>query len=233
MPPALSANLAVSAFCKEHLSTALAPCETAGGVCHPPTAQARLLALAGTAAASVPAYATLLSEAAAAAGEGPAKGQDQAPEVPTTVEALPLTTKDNYHRRFPLPERCAGGGLGGAADFAHCSSGSSGAPTWWVRNAWEELAVCARFEQAFGDSFEALHRSTLAVVAFPLGSWVGGLFTTLCLRYLTLKGYRLTTVTPGGRAALGLGWAAAAATSLAAGRSAGGRQSPRRVWLAR
>lgn len=37
------------------------------------------------------------------------------------------------------------------------------------------------------------------VVAFPLGSWVGGLFTTLCLRYLTLKGYRLTTVTPGGR----------------------------------
>lgn len=38
------------------------------------------------------------------------------------------------------------------------------------------------------------------VVALPLGSWVGGLFTTLCLRYLTLKGYRLTTVTPGGRA---------------------------------
>lgn len=42
--------------------------------------------------------------------------------------------------------------------------------------------------------------STLQVVAFPLGSWVGGLFTTLCLRFLTLKGYRLTTVTPGGAA---------------------------------
>ncbi|KAL4424238.1 hypothetical protein ABPG75_001539 [Micractinium tetrahymenae] len=140
-------------------------------------------------------------------------------------QAVPFTTKQNYFHAYPLPARCMGGrssdarsssrasdggvsastaaagggpaaGLG-AADFVHTSSGSSGAPTLWARNVFDELAVCTRFEQVLWDNFGAHRHPTLAVVALPLGSWVGGLFTTLCLRYLTLKGYRLTTVTPG------------------------------------
>lgn len=51
--------------------------------------------------------------------------------------------------------------------------------------------------QVFWDNFEAHRRSTLAVVAFPLGSWVGGMYTACSLHNLTLKGYRITTVTPG------------------------------------
>lgn len=38
---------------------------------------------------------------------------------------------------------------------------------------------------------------TLAVVALPLGAWVGGLYTALALHWLNIKGYKLTVVTPG------------------------------------
>ncbi|MGH8922262.1 MAG: phenylacetate--CoA ligase family protein, partial [Actinomycetes bacterium] len=36
-----------------------------------------------------------------------------------------------------------------------------------------------------------------AVVCFPLGTWVGGLFTLACIRQLTIKGYPITVVAPG------------------------------------
>jgi phenylacetate-CoA ligase len=54
-----------------------------------------------------------------------------------------------------------------------------------------------RFEQVFRDAFEAHRRSTLPVVCFPLGTWVGGMFTAACCRLLATKGYPLLVVTPG------------------------------------
>src|SRR5439155_1705374 len=40
-------------------------------------------------------------------------------------------------------------------------------------------------------------RTTLAVVCFPLGTWVGGLYTLACVRHLAAKGYPITAVAPG------------------------------------
>jgi phenylacetate-CoA ligase len=40
-------------------------------------------------------------------------------------------------------------------------------------------------------------RRTLAVVCFALGTWVGGLFTASCCRYLNAKGYPVTVIAPG------------------------------------
>ena len=76
------------------------------------------------------------------------------------------------------------------------SSGSSGTPTIWPRSLADELHVTQRFEQVFR-TFGADRRSTLAVVCFPLGTWVGGLFTTACVRHLAAKGFPITTVAPG------------------------------------
>jgi len=55
----------------------------------------------------------------------------------------------------------------------------------------------SRFEQVFRDAFRAHQQRTLAVICFALGSWVGGMYTTACLRHLAAKGYPLTLVTPG------------------------------------
>jgi phenylacetate-CoA ligase len=77
------------------------------------------------------------------------------------------------------------------------SSGSTGAPTFWPRFVTDEVTVAARFEQIFHDSFEADHKSTLAVICFALGTWVGGIYTMNCCRHLASKGYPITVVAPG------------------------------------
>lgn len=136
--------------------------------------------------ASVPAYRAFLADA----GVDPATVR-----TPDDFTALPLTSKDTYQRRYALPELCRDGRLDGC-DMIAVSSGSSGTPTIWPRSLADELHITRRFEQVFR-TFEADTRSTLAVVCFPLGTWVGGLFTTACVRHLAAKGFPITTVAPG------------------------------------
>ena len=112
-------------------------------------------------------------------------------------QTLPLMTKQNYMRAYPLAQRCRGGRLDNN-DMLAVSSGSTGAPTVWPRTLAQELDIAFRFEQVF-NAFRAHERSTLAVVCFALGTWVGGMFTAACCRYLALKGYPLTVVTPGNK----------------------------------
>jgi phenylacetate-CoA ligase len=136
--------------------------------------------------ASVPAYRAFLDDA----------GVD--PSTVMTDEdfhRLPMMTKETYHRRYPLPDRCRDGRLD-ACDIVAVSSGSSGTPTIWPRTLADELHIAQRFEQIFR-AFGADDRRTLAVVCFPLGTWVGGLFTTACVRHLAAKGFPITTVAPG------------------------------------
>lgn len=111
-------------------------------------------------------------------------------------QRLPLLDKANYHERYPLPELCRDGDLS-ALDMIAVSSGSSGRPTIWPRSLEDELQVARRFEQVLVDGFHAGERKTLAVVCFPLGTWVGGLFTQACVRHLAAKGCPITVVAPG------------------------------------
>lgn len=138
-------------------------------------------------AATVPAYREFLREHGLDPG---------AVESIDDFRRVPMMDKQSYHHRYPLPQRCRDGRLDGC-DVVSVSSGSSGSPTIWPRSAVDELAVARRFEQVFRDGFQAGERSTLAVVCFPLGTWVGGLFTTACVRHLSAKGYPVTTVAPG------------------------------------
>lgn len=138
------------------------------------------------AVAEVPAYPEFLAE----------QGLPADRALTADFADVPLVTKDNYLRRFPLPRLCRGGRLT-AADILAVSSGSSGSPTIWPRSVLDEAAVTARFEQIFRGSFRADERTTLAVVCFPLGSWVGGLYTTECCRQLAAAGLPITVVAPG------------------------------------
>jgi phenylacetate-CoA ligase len=146
-----------------------------------------LLELARRTAAAVPAYAAFLREHAI----DPASLRG-----PDDWRRLPLMTKPDYFRRYPLPALCRGGDLA-ACDMVAVSSGSTGEPTFWPRALADELAVASRFEQVFRDSFRADERTTLAVICFPLGTWVGGMFTAAACRHVAAKGYPITVVTPG------------------------------------
>lgn len=168
--------------------------ETLADYCAPPQgpvaapdAGGAVLALFHRVAASVPAYQDFLRE------------HDVDPARVRTLAdfgSLPLMTKENYHGRYPLARRCRDGRLDGC-DMIAVSSGSTGKPSYWPRFLTDELAAAARFEQIFRDSFLAARRPTLAVVCFPLGTWVGGLYTTSCCRHLALKGYPVTVIAPG------------------------------------
>jgi phenylacetate-CoA ligase len=140
---------------------------------------------------TVPAYAAFLAEQ----GVDPKRIRSL-----DDFRQLPLTTKANYHHLYPLAERCRAGDPS-SSDMIATSSGSTGEPSVWPRSFTDELAVTARFEQVFRDSFAADTRRTLAVVCFPLGTWVGGMFTASCCRLLATKGYRITQVTPGNQKA--------------------------------
>jgi len=145
------------------------------------------LALFHDVAARVPAYQSFLH----------AHGIDSAC-VRTTEDfrCLPLTTKENYLLVNPLAALCREGKLE-TCDMIAVSSGSTGKPTFWPRFLVDELRIATRFEQVFHDSFHADTRRTLAVVCFALGTWVGGIYTTNCCRYLAAKGYPITVITPG------------------------------------
>ncbi|MCG3111885.1 MAG: hypothetical protein MCM46_08705 [Candidatus Manganitrophus sp. SB1] len=111
-------------------------------------------------------------------------------------QTLPLLTKQNYMTVYPLPQRCRGEKLHNCEMIA-VSSGSTGTPLFWPRSLKHELDISFRFEQIFRDAFQADRRPTLAVICFALGTWVGGMYTAACCRYLAQKGYPITLVTPG------------------------------------
>jgi phenylacetate-CoA ligase len=155
-----------------------------GGMGDPESA---ILDLFHRVAASVPAYQDFLRT----------NGIDPASiRTITDFRTLPLLTKENYHRRYPLPQLCRNGRLAGC-DLIAVSSGSTGEPTFWPRFVTDELTVATRFEHVFRDAFHADLRSTLAVVCFPLGTWVGGLYTLACVRHLAARGFPITAVAPG------------------------------------
>ncbi|MGH3178166.1 MAG: phenylacetate--CoA ligase family protein, partial [Streptosporangiaceae bacterium] len=159
----------------------------AAGPASPTDPRQQVVELFHRVAGSVPAYRAFLREHGVDPGEV---------RTFADFERLPLMTKENYHRRYPLPDRCRQGRLDDC-DMIAVSSGSTGQPTFWPRSVTDELAVAARFEQVFADSFAAAGRRTLAVVCFPLGTWVGGLYTLACVRHLAAKGYPITAVAPG------------------------------------
>jgi phenylacetate-CoA ligase len=150
-------------------------------------ASASALELFHAVARDVPAYRTFLERA----------GVD-VDAVRTTADfaRLPTTTKDNYHRAFPLHLLCRDGRLD-ACDFVALSSGSTGEPSGWPRFIADEMGTAMRFEQVLGDAMSAARTRTLGVICFALGSWVGGMYTTAACRHIAAKGYPLTLVTPG------------------------------------
>ena len=173
---------ALEHFLNTDLDHLLAPGEASDGL---PEA----LALLRRAADRVPAYGAMLKAAGVSAADIHGAAD---------FARLPLLTKDNYVRRFPLEALVEGGDLA-ACDFFAVSSGSTGEPTVWPRGLHHEFPVAVRFEQVLRDNFHAHERRTLAVVCFALGSWVGGMYTTSCLRWIAAKKYPLLIVTPGNK----------------------------------
>ena len=150
-------------------------------------AEQAILELFKEVAATVPAYRAFLDER---------QIDPESIETFADFRSLPLLTKANYINKYPLPYLCRHGQLDNC-DLVAVSSGSTGKPTFWPRFLSDEFQIATRFEQVFAYSFKAKEYTTLAIVCFTLGTWVGGMYTTNCCRHLAAKGYPITVTTPG------------------------------------
>jgi len=92
---------------------------------------------------------------------------------------LPITTKENYVKRYSIESRCFMGRLGGHGDVIDESSGSSGMPNNWVRNAHERAEVKRILQLNYG----LLYGDPRCILlnCFALGPWATGMNVSMSL----------------------------------------------------
>ncbi|MEU6582477.1 phenylacetate--CoA ligase family protein [Nocardia sp. NPDC046763] len=150
--------------------------------------RARDLAL--RAAQQIPAYGKFL----AANGIDP-----EAIHTAADFARIPPIDKDNYLRRHVLHELLWQGQITRAATWS-TSSGSSGSPTYWPRARRSGAEATTLYSRILRSGFGADTRSTLLVVGFAMGDWIGGVLTFAAGVGLHERGARLSVIPPGGDA---------------------------------
>lgn len=113
-----------------------------------------------------------------------------------TFNTLPLMSKDNYLTKYPLKNVNWGGSLNNQ-NVISVSSGSTGNPFFWPRDALLEKEVDSAYELLLSKVFEIDKYSTLLIIGYSMGMYVAGPFTFSSILRVAQKGYPLTIVTPG------------------------------------
>jgi len=139
------------------------------------------------AALEVPAYADFL------------RRNNVAPELirtPQDFAGVPSVTKANYLQHYPLNMLAKGGDIASAGTWS-TSSGSSGKPSYWPRGSLSLEQSIDLYDKIFRRSFQSHERSTLAVIGFAMGNWIGGTYTYTGIQHLPALGHRLSVIAPG------------------------------------
>ena len=116
----------------------------------------------------------------------------------TDFAKLPTIDKDNYLKKNPLEELCWDGDLKNKKWTISTTSGSTGEPFYFPREKEQDLQYAAVTEIYLRTNFNIHKQSTLYIDAFPMGAWIGGVFTFEAIRILAERGdYKLSIITPG------------------------------------
>lgn len=114
------------------------------------------------------------------------------------LKRVPTVDKDNYLRKYPREMLCWDGNFGQGNWVISTTSGSTGQPYYFPRQASQDMQYALTAELYLRNNFFIQDRSTLYVVAFPMGAWIGGLFTYEALQIVAERGkYDLSIITPG------------------------------------
>ncbi len=148
----------------------------------------RSLALFHTAAARVPAYRDFLH-----------KNKVRPEKIKTfkDFQSLPWMTKENYLRAYPMEKLLWDGTVRRGQVFT-VTSGSTGKPSYFPRTHTIERQSAA-LHKLFLD-YEPYHKneSTLIIVCFGMGAWIGGLITYQAFRTIAEEfNYPISLFTPG------------------------------------
>ena len=129
------------------------------------------------------------------------KSQGFSPKSVQTYEdflRIPAIDKDNYLRKYPKEMLCWDGEFSHGQWVISSTSGSTGQPYYFPRENSQDWQYAVMAEQYLRANFRIQDRSTLYIVAFPMGAWIGGLFTYEALKIVAEHGgYDLSIITPG------------------------------------
>jgi phenylacetate-CoA ligase len=111
---------------------------------------------------------------------------------------IPIIDKDNYLRKYPKEMLCWDGEFSHGQWVISTTSGSTGQPYYFPRENAQDWQYAIMAELYLRSNFQIHKRSTLYIVAFPMGAWIGGLFTYEALKIVAEHGgYNLSIITPG------------------------------------
>ena len=111
---------------------------------------------------------------------------------------IPIADKDNYLRKYPREMLCWDGKFAQGQWVISSSSGSTGNPYYFPRERTQDSQYAITAELYLRSNFQIHRHSTLYIVAFPMGAWIGGLFTYEALKMVVEYGnYNMSIVTPG------------------------------------
>jgi phenylacetate-CoA ligase len=116
-----------------------------------------------------------------------------------SFQTLPIIDKQSYlmPNRHRLEDLCLGGDVTRFYAIGR-SSGYSGEPLYWPRIIAQENVITNGFEMLIGVLHHASEMSTLVVICFDLGMWVGGEIAAHAARQIAkMSRYSMTVVTPG------------------------------------
>ncbi len=150
--------------------------------------EAAALKLFHEAATRIPAYKDFLEK----------QGFD--PDSVVTIEdfqKVPLTSKDNYLRKYKRSELCWDGNFTNNSWTISATSGSTGKPFYFPRQDVHNDYYALTAEMYLLEHFKIDQKSTLYVDAFAMGVWIGGVFTYESVRKVAERGYDISVVTPG------------------------------------
>ena len=151
--------------------------------------QIRSLHLFHAMAQRVPAYKDFLK----AHNFSPSQVQDIA-----DFARIPSVDKNNYLRKYPKHMLCWDGEFSRGQWVISTTSGSTGEPYYFPREHSQDWQYAISAELYLRNNFHIQKQSTLYIVAFPMGAWIGGLFTYGALKIAAENGdYDLSIITPG------------------------------------
>lgn len=149
----------------------------------------RALSLFHQMAARVPAYKDFLASN---------KFDPESVRSPKDFHTIPPVDKNNYLRAYPHEMLCWDGSFPSGQWVISSTSGTTGEPYYFPRGAEQDAQYALMAELYLRDNFQIHKKKTLYIVAFPMGAWIGGLFTYEALRRVAeSRKYDLSIITPG------------------------------------
>ncbi|MGW0039412.1 hypothetical protein [Gordonia sp. NPDC003376] len=111
--------------------------------------------------------------------------------------ALPATSKANYLQRHAIPQLMWDGDIAGAGTWS-ATSGSTGSPTFFPRDVESITDAIGYYGRIFSENFRiGAHESTLFLVCFAMGTWIGGTYSYQAGLGLRAQGMPITVSTTG------------------------------------